>query len=84
MQERPCLKSQSLVRNFLGGDQPESKELVIDQQYSRFTKPAYANENDGSTCNCSGKCATVRCSCRLVTKYCTPDCKCKIDKCENK
>lgn len=56
----------SLVEKYLGGNQPESKASVIARKYSRFTKPAYPVEANDTICRCSGKCATVRCSCKAL------------------
>ena len=58
-------ESESLVQKYLGGKQSESKESVIARRYSRFSTPAYPIADDGITCKCSGKCATVR---RLLTR----------------
>jgi hypothetical protein len=74
----------SLVEKYTKDAGRKSKAEVISTKYSRFTKPAYPVDKELPLCDCSGKCATVRCPCKKSFQKCTESCGCKTDFCSNK
>ena len=74
----------SLVEKYTKGTARQPKAEVIAKKYSRFTKPAYPVDKEHPMCDCSGKCATVRCPCKKALEKCTEACGCKTDLCSNK
>ena len=60
--KEPC----SLVKKYLEGKRPQTKQEIVANRHSRFTKPA--NKVTEIKCDCSGKCATRRCPCKMAEK----------------
>ena len=82
------IEPQSLVQKYLGGQERPSKQQVVESRKSRFTKPALpVNKEHGpdqNPCECKGKCATKKCSCRADNIICDSQCKCKLGMCKNR
>ena len=75
---------QSLVMQYLEGKERPSKEQVVANRKSRFSKPAlFTSEKQRSQskpCACKGKCVTEKCNCRAVEVSCDSKCKYKVPK----
>ena len=79
---------QSLVAQYLAGKERPSKEDVVANRRSRFSKPALPTSerqrSQNKPCTCKGKCATRKCNCRAVEVPCDSKCNCKLAKCINR
>ncbi|XP_028410291.1 uncharacterized protein LOC114532904 [Dendronephthya gigantea] len=79
---------QSLVQQYLAGKERPSKEQVVANKKSRFSKPALPTsvkrKAGVNPCACKGKCATRKCDCRAVGTICDNECKCQEAKCINR
>ena len=82
------IEPRSLVEQYLAGKERQSKEDVVANRRSRFSKPALPvskeRESTNKPCACKGKCATRKCDCRAIEVVCGGQCKCKIAKCTNR
>lgn len=74
----------SLVENYTKDTPRQPKAKVIASKYSRFSEPAYPVQTERPICDCSGKCATVRCPCKKALQRCTEECGGKTNLCSNK
>lgn len=82
------VEPQSLVAQYLAGKERPSKEEVVANRKSRFSKPALPTSEEqrskNKPCSCKGKCATRKCNCRAVEVLCDSKCNCKLAKCMNR